>query len=78
MVKGNHAMSISKNNDKNLLYQLRCGFPMSERDRLGLEKAMKPTLLYRNLCNDKDQVLRDILCWSISLIYQYLRLYDGK
>ena len=49
MVKGNQAMSISKKNDKNLLYQLRCGFPMSERDRLGLEKAMKLTLLYQNL-----------------------------
>ena len=34
-------MSISKNNDKNLPYQLRCGLSMSERDRLGSEKAMK-------------------------------------
>ena len=51
MVKGNQAMSIAKKNDKNLLYQLRYGFPMSERDRLGLEKAMKLTLSYRKLCN---------------------------
>ena len=51
VVKGNQAMSIAKKNDKNLLYQLRCGFPMSERDRLGLEKAMKLTLSYRKLCN---------------------------
>ena len=51
MVKGNHAMSIYKNNDKNLLYQLRCGLPMSERDRLGLENAMKITLSDRKLCN---------------------------
>ena len=53
MVKDKHAMSIYKNNDENLLYQLRYGFPMSERDILGLEKAMKLTLLNPNLCNQQ-------------------------